>query len=145
MATLTGRLEAYHRSLAGLQAAKQAAHARAHQLLGPGLGSQPGAGAASRELPGAAATGALAASSPRPPRPAQIRRELARVTAVLRGHQQAARGAQDAIETAIRATGRAAVDSALLLLPPRVAIPVGLAVRAIERGLERGLDLGLGR
>jgi hypothetical protein len=37
------------------------------------------------------------------------------------------------------------VNTALLLLPPKVAIPVGIAVRAVTRVLDRGIDLGLGR
>lgn len=79
------------------------------------------------------------------PRPAHIKRELSRVTAALHDYRQAARGAQDAIEIAIRGMGRATVNSALLLLPPKVAIPVGVAVRAVARVLDRGVDLGLGR
>ncbi len=129
--TLTGRLDAYQRSLAGLQAAKRQVRASLERITGPG--------------PGAAATPALAASPAGLPRPAQLRRELARVDADLRGHHQASRSAQDAVETAIRALGRPAVDSALVLLPPEVALPVNLAVRAVERALERGPDLGLGR
>jgi Ti-type conjugative transfer relaxase TraA len=121
--TLTGRLDAYQRSLAGLQAAKRQARASLERIAGP----------------------TQAASPPSLPPPAQLRRELARVDAELRGYQQASRSAQDAVETAIRALGRPAVDSALVLLPPEVALPVNLAVRAVERALERGLDLGLGR
>jgi len=79
------------------------------------------------------------------PRPAQIRRELARVTTALHAYQQASRGAQDAIEIAIRGMGRASVNSVLLLLPPKVAIPVGVAVRAVASVVDRGLDVGLGR
>ena len=142
VASLTGRLDAYQRSLANLQAAKQTYRARTQALVSPSLLPGPTAGQPSRELPTAAAARTPPAGMPRP---AQIRRELARVTTTLRTHQQASRSAQDAIETAIRGMGRAAVDSALLLLPPRVAIPVNLAVRAVERDLERGLDLGLGR
>lgn len=159
--TLTGRLDAYQRSLAGLQAAKRQARASLERIAGPSLSPPPSAGAAERGLPGAAArampgtaaravpgtaaTPALAASPPSLPPPAQLRRELARIDADLRGHHQASRSAQDAVETAIRALGRPAVDSALVLLPPEVALPVNLAVRAVERALERGLDLGLGR
>ena len=79
------------------------------------------------------------------PSPAQIRSELARVTATLRTLEQASRGAHDAIETAIRGMGKPAVDNALLLLPPNVAMPVNLAVRAVEHAIERTLGLGLGR
>ena len=175
--TLTGRLDAYQRSLAGLQAAKRQARASLERIAGPSLSPPPSAGAAERGLPGtaaralpgtaapglpdtaarglpdtaargrpdAAAAPALAASPPSLPPPAQLRRELARIDADLRGHHQASRLAQDAVETAIRALGRPAVDSALVLLPPEVALPVNLAVRAVERALERGLDLGLGR
>jgi hypothetical protein len=41
--------------------------------------------------------------------------------------------------------GRVSLNTALLLLPPKVAIPVGIAVRAVARVLDRGIDLGLGR
>jgi AAA domain/Relaxase/Mobilisation nuclease domain len=127
--TLTGRLDAYQRSLGGLQAAKRQARASLERIAGPSLAPAPSAGAAEPSLPPLA----------------QVRRELARVDADLRGHHQASRGAQDAVETAIRALGRPAVDSALVLLPPEVALPVNLAVRALERALERGPVLGLGR
>ncbi|HEV3075927.1 MAG TPA: AAA family ATPase [Thermoanaerobaculia bacterium] len=143
--TLTGRLDAYQRSLAGLQAAKRQARASLERIAGPSLSPKPSAGAAERGLPGAAAAPAQAATPPRLPPLAQVRRELARVDADLRGHHQASRTAQDAVEMAIRALGRPAVDSALVLLPPEVALPVNLAVRAVERALERGPVLGLGR
>ncbi|HXO42193.1 MAG TPA: hypothetical protein VN999_12130, partial [Thermoanaerobaculia bacterium] len=216
--TLTGRLDAYQRSLAGLQAAKRQARASLERIAGPSRSPAPSAGAAERALPGtaarglpdtaarrvsdtaaarglsdtparglpdtpargwshtaarglsdkaarglsdkaarglpesaarglpgAAATPAPAATPPGLPPLAQVRRDLARVDAELRGHHQASRGAQDAVETAIRALGRPAVDSALVLLPPEVALPVNLAVRAVERALERGPSLGLGR
>jgi AAA domain/Relaxase/Mobilisation nuclease domain len=141
--SLTGRLYAYRDSLANLQAAKRTLRGAQVQLLAsPGLHLGPAPGAASRELPGAAATHTPRA---RLARPAQIRRELARVTATLLTYRQGSRGAQDAIETAIRGLGRVAVDSALLLLPPKAALPVRLAVSAVERVLDRGLGLGLGR
>jgi hypothetical protein len=183
--TLTGRLDAYQRSLAGLQAAKRQARASLERIAGPSLSPAPSAGAAEHGLPGpaarglpesvarglpetaargvsdraarglpetaarglpaAAATPAQAASPPNLPSLAQVRHELARVGADLRGHHQASRSAQDAVEAAIRALGRPAVDSALVLLPPEVALPVNLAVRAVERALERGPVLGLGR
>ena len=57
---------------------------------------------------------------------------------------QASRGAQDAIETAIRGMGSSAVESALLLLPPEVALPVNLAERAVAHAIDRTLDLGRG-
>lgn len=85
------------------------------------------------------------------PRPAEIKSEMARVTDTLRTLHQASRGAQDAIETAIRGMGSSAVENALLLLPPEVALPVNLAERAVahatERtlGLVRSLELSLGR
>jgi hypothetical protein len=69
---------------------------------------------------------------------AQIQRELARVTAALRTYQHASRGAQNAIESAIRGMGRLSLNTALLLLPPKVALPVGMAVRAVTRVLDRG-------
>lgn len=157
--TLTGRLDAYQRSLAGLQAAKRQARASLERIAVPSLAPAPSAAesglpgtaarglpeAAAGRLPGAAATPAQAATPPRLPPLAQVRHELARVDADLRGHHQASRSAQDAVETAIRALGRPAVDSALVLLPPEVALPVNLAVRAVERALERGPVLGLGR
>jgi hypothetical protein len=133
VASLTGRLDAYHRSLAGLHAAKQAVRA---QLL-PVPRFDPEA----RTAANAAGNRTL----PRLPGPAHIRRELARVTAALRTYQHASQGAQNAIETALRGMGRVTVNSALLLLPPKVAIPVGVAVRAIAHVVDRGLDLGLGR
>ena len=141
--TLTGRLDAYQRSLAGLQAAKRQARASLERIAGPSL-----AETAARGLPGAAAAPAQPARAATPlrlPPLAQVRRELARVDADLRGHHRASRGAQDAVETAIRALGRPAVESALVLLPPEAALPVNLAVRAVERALERGPVLGLGR
>ena len=133
MASLTGRLDAYHRSLAGLQAAKQAV--RAQMLPVPRFGPEP--------LTAANAAGTR--TLPHLPGPAHIRRELARVTATLRAYQHASQGAQNAIETALRGMGRVTVNSALLLLPPKVAIPVGIAVRAIANVVDRGVDLGLGR
>jgi len=149
--TLTGRLDAYQRAVGGLHAAKQAFRAQAQQLSSPGLHSQPQSRTAdSGTLPGPDKAQAQALSS-RIPSPAQIRSEMARVTATLRTLHQASRGAQDAIETAIRGMGSSAVDSALLLLPPEVAMPVNLAVRAVAHAIERtldlgqGLDLGLGR
>jgi len=123
VATLTGRLDAYRRSLAGLAAAKRQARGSLERVAGPGH----------------------AASPPRLPRPGQLRHELARVDGDLRGLRQASRSAQDAVETAIRTLGRPAVDSALVLLPPNVALRVNLAVRAVERALEPALDLVLGR
>ncbi len=139
--TLTGRLDAYQRAVGGLHAAKRAFRAQAQQLASPGLNSQPQAGTTDHTLPGADQARAL---SSRVPSPAQIRSEMARVTATLRTLNQASRGAQDAIESAIRGMGSAAVDSALLLLPPEVAMPVNLAVRAVAHTIERSLDLGQG-
>jgi len=146
--TLTGRLDAYQRAVRSLQATKRAFRAQAQQLASPGLHSQPQARTANRTIPGPDQGRALPS---RLPSPAQIRSELARATATLRTLNQASRGAHDAIETAIRGMGSAAVDSALLLLPPEVAMPVNLAVRAVAHAIERtldlgqGLDLGLGR
>jgi hypothetical protein len=148
--TLTGRLDAYQRAVGGLHAAKRAFRAQAQQLSSPGLPAQPQARATDRTLPGADQAQARALSS-RIPSPAQIRSEMERVTATLRTLHQASRGAQDAIETAIRGMGSKAVDNALLLLPPEAAMPVNLAVRAVAHAIERtldlghGLDLGLGR
>jgi len=62
----------------------------------------------------------------------------------LRAYQPASRDSQHAIETAIRGMG-VTLNSVLLLLPPKVAIPVGVAVRAVTHVLDRGLDVGLGR
>ena len=116
VASLTGRLDAYHRSLAGLQVAKQAA--RAQQIPVPRFGPDAHA----------AATAARNRTQPRMPGLDHIRRELARVTATLRAYQYASQGAQNAIETALRGMGRVTVNSALLLLPSKVAIPVGVAI-----------------
>jgi hypothetical protein len=140
--TLTGRLDAYQRAVGGLQSTKRAFRAQAQQLASPGLHSQPQARTADHRLPSPDQARDLPS---RLPTPAQIKSEFARVTATLRAYQQASRGAQDAIETAIRGMGISAVDSALLLLPPKVAMPVNLAVRAVEHAIERTLDLGLGR
>jgi Ti-type conjugative transfer relaxase TraA len=139
--TLTGRLDAYQRAVGGLRAAKRAFRAQAQQLTSPGLHSQPQARATDRTPPGADQARAL---SSRIPSPAHIKSEMARVTANLRTLNQASRGAQDAIETAIRGMGSAAVDNALLLLPPEVAMPVNLAERAVAHAIERTLDLGQG-
>jgi Ti-type conjugative transfer relaxase TraA len=140
--TLTGRLDAYQRAVGGLQATKRAFRAQAQQLARPGLHSQAPARAADRTPPGPDQARAIPS---RLPSPAQIRTELARVTATLRTLNQASRGAQDAIETAIRGMGSAAVDSALLLLPPEVAMPVNLAVRSVAHAIDCSIDLGLGR
>ncbi len=152
--SLTGRLDAYQRSLAGLESAKRQSRAslqNVQTIAGPILPPRSSAGAAERAVPGVAeravpgvaARGVAGTAVRGLPRPAQLRRELARVDAGLRRDQQASRAAQDAVETAIRALGRPAVDSALVLLPPKVALAVNLAVRAVEHALERGLDLGL--
>jgi len=139
--TLTGRLYAYQHSLAHLRAAKTTFRAQIQSLARPGGPPlAPATGSASRELPRVAAVRSPSAGVLRP---AEIRHELAGVTATLRTYQQASRSAQDAVETAIRGLGPAASDSALLLLPPEAALPVQLAVRAVERALERGFDLGL--
>ncbi|HXO29768.1 MAG TPA: hypothetical protein VOA80_20625 [Thermoanaerobaculia bacterium] len=140
--SLTGRLDAYQRAIAGLQAAKQAFRAQAQQLTGPSLLSQPPARTADRTLPGPDPTRALRS---RIPTPAQIKHAQARATATLRTLEQASRAAHDAIETAIGRMGKPAVDSALLLLPPKVALPVILAERAVAHAVDRSLDLGLGR
>jgi Ti-type conjugative transfer relaxase TraA len=140
--SLTGRLYTYESAIAGLGTAKEAFRAQAQQLASPSLHSQPQSRTANHTLPGPDQTRALPS---RIPSPAQIKSEMARVTAILRTLKQASRGAQDAIETAIRGMGSAAVDSALLLLPPKVAMPVNLAVRAIAHAIDRSLDLVLGR
>jgi hypothetical protein len=79
------------------------------------------------------------------PVPAADRRELARVTGALHAYQHVSRGAQDAIEVAIRGIGRASVNSVLLLPPPKVAIPAGVALRTVARVFDRSLDVSLGR
>jgi hypothetical protein len=79
------------------------------------------------------------------PSPATVHRELLRVQSVIRAYRHAAQGAQDAIEVAVRGIGRLGVNSALLLLPPKISLPLGIAVRAVERVVSRGIDLGLGR
>jgi AAA domain/Relaxase/Mobilisation nuclease domain/UvrD-like helicase C-terminal domain len=138
VASLTGRLDAYRRSVERLHAAR---HAVRVAFGAPRLEHRSQARAGARGLPHRAPS----ARPSRLPRPAQIQRELARVTAALRTYQEASRGAQNAIETAIRGMGRVSLNTALLLLPPKVAIPVGIAVRAVTRVLDRGIDLGLGR
>ena len=45
---------------------------------------------------------------------------------------------------AIRGMGRLTLSSALMLLPPKIALPVGNAVRMLAKILDRGLDVGLG-
>jgi Ti-type conjugative transfer relaxase TraA len=140
VASLTGRIDAYQRSVAGLAAAKRAVHAQV--AAGQRSAPRPGAATPTPWPPGASPTRAPRA---RMPGPAQIRRELARVTTALHAYQQASRGAQNAIESAIRGMGRVSVNSVLLLLPPKVAIPAGLAVRAVTHAIDRALDLGLGR
>ena len=141
--SLTGRLESYHRSLARLTGAKQTATAQLSRfgtLRSPAPAVHVGRPSAGKQVP---ARGLL--RSQRSFRPPQIQRELARVASALHTYRQASRGAQEAIEVAIRGMSRLTVNSALLLLPPAVALPVGLAVRAIERAFDRGLDIGLGR
>ena len=136
--SLTGRLDAYRRSVDRLDAAK---HAVRRALSAPQLEHRSRAHAGARDRPERAP-----GARPIPlPRPAQIQRELARVAAALRTYQEASRGAQNAIESAIRGMGRVSLSTALLLLPPKVALPVGIAVRAVTRVLDRGFDLGLGR
>jgi hypothetical protein len=63
----------------------------------------------------------------------------------IQSYRQAAHGAQHAIEAAVRGVGSLAVNSALLLLPPKVSVPLRMAVRAVELVVNRGIDLGLGR
>ncbi len=130
---LTGRLDAYHRTLAALRAAKQA------------VLSLPLASASSRSDCHQRTTDNAHTLATRVPRMRQVRRELDRITATLRTHERASRSAKDALETALRGISRQAVHSALRLLPPKVALPVGVAMRAITRGIDRYLDLVLGR
>jgi hypothetical protein len=76
---------------------------------------------------------------------ATVHRELLRVQSVIRAYRHAAQSAQDSIEVAVRGIGRLGVNSALLLLPPKVSVPLGIAVRAVERVVSRGIDLGIDR
>jgi hypothetical protein len=142
--TLAGRLDGHQRTIAGLQAAKETARAKSRPLTAPSVQAQtePRALAAARGL-----DPATARHSPPSRRPgtAQIRSELARVTAALGACRQATNRAQDALEAAVRGMGRATVAGALLLLPPKLAPPVEVAIRAVARVLDLGLDLGLGR
>lgn len=128
---LRGRLDAHERTLAALQAAKQAVLSR--PLLASRPESQHSAASAARTL--TAEVG----------RAAQVRRELKRIAHTLRTYQQASRNAQGALETAILGMGKRTVKTALRLLPPRVAHPVEVAAQVIARGIDRGLDLVLGR
>jgi hypothetical protein len=144
--TLRGRLDAHQRTVAGLHAVKETAVAKTRQLTIPSLQPQPRAVSAFRgPARGLPAAGERRAPGVRLPSAAQVGAELTRVTARLGACRQAVRGAQDALETAVRAMGRTTLDSALLLLPPNLAMPVDVAVRAVARALDRGLDLGLGR
>ncbi|HEV3459791.1 MAG TPA: AAA family ATPase, partial [Thermoanaerobaculia bacterium] len=144
--TLSGRLDAHQRTVAGLHAVKETAVAKTRQLTIPSLQPQPRAVPAFRgPARGLPAAGERRAPGVRLPSAAQVGAELTRVTARLGACRQAVRDAQDALETAVRAMGRTTLDSALLLLPPKLALPVDVAVRAVARALDRGLDLGLGR
>ncbi|MBV8200028.1 MAG: hypothetical protein JOZ15_05325 [Acidobacteria bacterium] len=150
--SLSGRLDAFHRAVAGLEAAKREFRSQAEKLTIPGL--QPRALAGPDLQPRAHGRAASPshtspagheAQAVRLPRLAQIRSELERVTAVLSAYREASRGPHDAIEAAIRGMSQATVDSALLLLPAKAAVPVKIAAWAVAHALERTLDLGLGR
>ncbi len=139
VASLTGSLYDYRRSLAGLRTAKQSV--RAQLAANPNLLPPPRWKAGALEPPGSGAAGATPA---RLPRHAELRRELTRLDAGLRNLQAAGRATQDGIEAAIRGMGRTTLDSVLLLLPPKVASPVEAAARAVTQAIDRGQDLGLG-
>ncbi len=151
VAALTGRLEAYRRSLAGLEGAKRDARELGARLplTNPSKGIpgrtlvQGAAAIAVSRRPGRAATGQVLRRLH--PTTAQVHRQLNRVTNALRAYRFASQSAQDAIEVAIRGMGRVGLNSALLLLPPEVAIPVGIAARAVERVLSKAMELGLER
>jgi hypothetical protein len=151
VAALTGRLEAYRRSLAGLEAAKRDARELGARLsmTNPSKGIprrtlvQGAAAIVVSRRPGRAAT--RQALRRLHPTTAQLHRQLNRLTSALRAYRFASQSAQDAIEVAIRGMGRVGLNSALLLLPPKVAIPVGIAARTVERVLSKALELGLER
>lgn len=134
VSSLTGRLDAHQRSVAALYGAK-------HQVreLAAGISIQPRSVVRGIQMAGGQTLRRLA------PSPATIHRELLRVQSMIRAYRHAAHGAQDAIEVAVRGIGRLGVNSALLLLPAKVNIPLGIAIRAVERVVSRGIDLGLGR
>lgn len=157
-ASLAGRFDAYRRSFDRYRDARQAALARppvnrGRERPAPGAArvgnaAEPAAaaaGVAAGSIAGMAAGSTAGSALRRLPRAAEVAGELARVTAAIRTYQEASRGAQHAIEAAIRGMGRLALDSALLLLPPKVSIPVRLAVAAVSRAVDRGIDLALGR
>ena len=79
------------------------------------------------------------------PTTAQLHRQLNRLTSTLRAYCFASQSAQDAIEVAIRGMGRVGLNSALLLLTPKVAIPIGgrgagRRARVLSRAMELGLE-----
>ncbi len=75
----------------------------------------------------------------------QIQVQLRRVSATLQ-HVRAATGpAEKALAHVAERLGRAAVSTAISLLPKPLQVPLRAAVRVIDRVLDLGRDLGLGR
>jgi hypothetical protein len=151
IAEVTGRLNAYQRSLSSLEMSRNARMTHLSPLSYLRTASSPqllqlvqARGVLGLQAPGA---GRPARAAPRVamPRPAQLQRELTRLTNLTRTFDYAAAEAQNAIEVAVRGLARATVHTALRLLPPSVSLPVDIAVRTVERVLGKGIDLGLGR
>jgi ATP-dependent exoDNAse (exonuclease V) beta subunit len=74
--------------------------------------------------------------------PTEIKLQLDRVTAALRQVAAYARQPERALEIAVRQTSRAAVQTAVSLLPSPLQLPVRFALRAVELALGVGRDLG---
>ncbi len=74
--------------------------------------------------------------------PTEIKLQLDRVTAALRQVVTYARQPERALEIAVRQTSRAAVQTAVSLLPSPLQLPVRFALRAVELALGIGRDLG---
>jgi len=68
--------------------------------------------------------------------PTEIKVQLDRVTAALRQVVTYARQPERALEIAVRQTSRAAVQTAVSLLPSPLQLPVRFALRAVELALE---------
>jgi hypothetical protein len=72
----------------------------------------------------------------------EIKALLGRVTSAYRQVHSLSRHPEQALEIAVRQTGRAAVYAAVSLLPAPIRTPLRFVVRAAERVLSIGLDLG---
>jgi Ti-type conjugative transfer relaxase TraA len=72
----------------------------------------------------------------------EIKALLARVTSAYRQVNSLSRHPEQALEIAVRQTGRAAVYAAISLLPDPIRTPLRFVVRAAERALGIGQNLG---